>query len=154
MRRQNGHIDAAHRHVSAALGALAECFPTLGTARRGKLAVIAQQLVSAQQELAAQVEGVERSVDKADLDGESEDERIERKAEEAAQRVDEMLAKLLMTAEERDFSRAVGEQLVDVVTECYLQATRDDRRLDGACITAAVAVALVIVHDAPDEQAT
>jgi hypothetical protein len=83
-------------------------------------------------------------------DPESEDERIERKATEASDRVTALLQSLQLRDDERAFARGLAEDIVDLVTDAYVRAAEQHKRYDSSCITAAVAAALIIVHDAPD----
>ena len=133
--------DQVHRHLSDALRSLADCLVTADPVRGLELVEVARVLTVAQQRLAGRP-----SVPSGD-ERESGDEAIERRAAEAAARAEQMLGWLCLDPGERRFAQATGEHVVDVVTEAYRVATAAGDRLDGATITAAVAFALMVVHD-------
>ena len=81
--------------------------------------------------------------------GESEDERVERAAAEAAENVESLLHDIGLSAGERAFCKTVGEGLVDQACDAFVKAQREQKGYDGACIAASVAVALMIVREPP-----
>ena len=78
---------------------------------------------------------------------EGEDERIERKAAEARQRVEQVLQTFELSDGEEQFARRVGEQIVDLTSTAYLDWVHESDKRCDVCIAAAVAIALAIVHD-------
>jgi hypothetical protein len=139
-------IELVRRHLSAALSSLADCLAEGDPRRQPELAVVARQLTEARAQSDSPPPGI---VPGGTIEIESDDERTERKASEVGTRVDRMLGLMCKTKGERRFAKAVGEQIVDLVTEAYAASNRERKHFDGACITAAVAVALTIVHDHP-----
>ena len=134
-----------HRHLSDALLALGRCLVDVGPTRQTELADVARLLTLAQQRLSHRPHWVVPFI--PSVSDESDDERIERKAGEASERTGVMLDRLCLSDLERQFAQDVGERIVDLVTDEYQAAGRRGPRLDGAVITAAAAVALLIVHD-------
>ena len=78
---------------------------------------------------------------------ESDDQRVERAAEEVADNVESLLHDIGLSVGERAFCKTVGEGLVDQACDAFVKAQRDRKGYDGACIAASVAVALMIVRE-------
>ena len=142
---------AIDRHLADALRLLADCFPNEPAARQDDLVEVGRQLVLARDRLARH-SSAPAAVPAALTDPESPDERIERKAAEAADRTDVLLANLDLSPAERRWARDVGGQVVDHVTDAYRQSVHRADGYCGTCVTAAVAVALAIVYDPPDDR--
>ena len=125
------------------------CYTSASPAVRRELALIARQLAGIQKRLSRPKRSAASSG--ASKVGESDDERLEREDAASARRIDAMLSGLNLTALERQFAENVGERLVEMVADAYVQVTSGTDRYDPACITAAVIVALMVVYDPPEE---
>ncbi len=141
-------VDDLHRHLSGAVLLLAECSPAAVGIRQEHLINIGWHLTTARYLLSRPTAG-EVVVGSAAADAESDDERIERKAAEAAERARRVLASLDLSPAEGRFATDVGHRLVDLATDAYRDTLRQGQGFDGCCVSAAVAVALAIVYD-PD----
>ena len=79
--------------------------------------------------------------------GESEDQRVERAAEDVARNVESLLHDMGLSVGERAFCKTVGEGLVDQAVDAFVKAQWDHKGYDGSCIAGSVAVALMIVRE-------
>ncbi len=134
------------RHVTAALSALRRYFTEVSTAGQAEVISIAQQLLAIQAQLARPLtpESALKAMCAAE---ESDDERIDRQDEESAERIDVMLSGLCLSRLDRRFSQELGERIVELVSDVYVEASGRHERRDPACIAAAVTVALMTVCD-------
>ena len=140
--------NAIDRHLADAIRLLADCFPDEGPARQHDLVEVARQIALARERLAKRPAA---PVPATGVDPESPDARIERKAADAVQRTNLVLAGMDLSAPERQWARDVGSQVVDLVGDAYRRSVRQADGYCGTCVTAAVAVALAIVYDPPED---
>ena len=139
--------DDAAGDVSAALASLAQCFRKVSPVRQAELAGIARQLTAMRERVAHAADLVPAH---EPATHETDDDRLAREDAASARRIDVMLARLCLSELERQFAENVGERIVELVSDAYVQATAGTDRYDPACITAAVTVALMVVYDPPD----
>ena len=141
----NAEVD---QHVTAALSALRRCFTAVSTAGQPEVISIARQLAAIRGQL-ARPPSPKPALRVGGAGAESDEERIDRQDRESADRIDVMLSGLCLSTVERRFSQELGERIVELVSDVYVEASGRDERYDPACIAAAVTVALMTVCDPP-----
>ena len=141
-----GHlIDHLRLQLSSATATVAEMMAHGGGDAVADLAGLARLLERAERHLTwpSSTAGI------APAAAEGDDERSARVAAESAARVRVFLASLRLTERETQFALSAGERLVDELTVAYQAAGRNGP-LSPSVITAAAAIALMIVHDPPE----
>jgi hypothetical protein len=133
--------------LNAALAAVADCFSEAAPDTQVELVQIARQMAVLRAKLChPDVSGP--VVDERN-DGESDEALQAREDAESERRIAVKLAEMGLADRERQFALGVGERIVEMVSDLYVQANMGTHGYDAACITAAITVALMVVYDPP-----